>query len=401
MKLRFNYRIYPTNEQQELLGQTFGCTRFIYNWGLDLRSKGWKDGVRLGYPDTSKALTELKKDPEKVWLNDVSSVPLQQALRHLQTSFLNFFEKRAGYPTFKKKGGYESAEYTKAAFSFDRATRVLGLAKIGPVKVKWSRSLPSEPSSLTISRNPAGQYFVSFVAEAPEVHLAKTGESIGIDFGISRLATLSNGERIANPKHGAKYSRRLALLQRRLARKTKGSNRRKKAKLAVAKLHQKISDSRKDAINKFTTTMVKKFDAIYIEDLNIRGMVKNHNLARSLNDASIGMAVQQLEYKATRYGRTVQKVDRWFPSSKLCSKCGHLLSSLSLSIREWDCPSCGTHHDRDDNAACNIKAVGQTVSAHGGGVRAIKTSVLKANPRRSANQKRGSSPAGITVPSGR
>jgi len=397
MKFRFNYRIYPTDEQQKLLGQTFGCTRFIYNWGLDLRSKGWKDGIRIGYPETSKALTELKKDPRFPWLNDVSSVPLQQSLRHLQTSFLNFFEKRTGYPSFKKKGGHQSAEYMKNAFSFDPATRTLNLAKIGPIKVKWSRSLPSDPSSLTISRNPAGQYFVSFVVEIPDVHLEKTGDSIGIDFGITRLATLSNGERIANPKYGTKYSKRLALLQRRLSRKTKGSNRRKKAKLAVAKLHQKISDSRKDTINKFTTDLIKRFDTIYIEDLNLRGMVKNHNLARSLNDAGIGMAVQQLEYKCTRYGKTVQKIDRWFPSSKLCSKCGHLLKSLSLSVREWDCSNCGTHHDRDENAAENIKAVGQTVSAHGEGVRAVKTSVLKANPRRSANLQAGLPRAGIPL----
>lgn len=395
MKLRFNYRIYPTKEQEILLGQTFGCARFVYNWGLDLRSKGWKDGLRIGYPETSKALTELKKDPKYPWLNEVSSVPIQQSLRHLQASFLNFFEKRTAYPTFKKKDGPQSAEYMKSAFSFDPATRTLKLAKIGNVKVKWSRNLPSDPSSLVISRNTAGQYHVSFVVEIPDVHLEKTGESVGIDFGISRLAMLSNGERIANPKYGSKHAKRLALLQRRLARKTKGSNRRKKAKLAVAKLHQKISDSRKDAINKFTTDIVKRFDTIYIEDLNLRGMVKNHNLARSLHDASIGMAVQQLEYKCTRYGKTVQKIDRWFPSSKLCSKCGHMLSSLSLSVREWDCPSCGAHHDRDENSACNIKAVGQTVSAHGGGVRAVKTSVLKANPRRSANQKRGSSSAGI------
>ena len=397
MKLRFNYRIYPTKEQEILLGQTFGCTRFVYNWGLDLRSKGWKDGLRIGYPETSKTLTELKKDPKYPWLNEVSCVPLQQSLRNLQTAFVNFFDKRNAYPTFKRKDGAQSAEYTKSAFTFDPATRTLKLAKIGVIKAKWSRNLPSDPSSLVISRNTAGQYHVSFVVEIPDVHLEKTGESIGIDFGISRLATLSNGERIANPKYGSKHAKRLALLQRRLARKTKGSNRRKKAKLAVAKLHQKISDSRKDAINKFTTDLVRRFDIIYIEDLNLRGMVKNHNLARSLHDASIGMAVQQLEYKGTRYGRTVQKVDRWFPSSKLCSKCGHLLSSLSLDVREWKCPGCGALHDRDENAACNIRAVGQTVSAHGEGVRAVKTSVLKANPRRSANLQTGSSRAEIPL----
>lgn len=395
MKLRYNYRIYPSKEQQVLLGQTFGCVRYVYNWGLALRSKGWKDGKRIGYPETSAALTVLKQDPTLEWLNEASSVPLQQSLRNLQTAFVNFFDKRASYPSFKKKGGYASAEYTKSGFQFDPSTRTFRLAKIGNIKVNWSRVLPSEPSSVTISRNPAGQYFASFVVETPDLHLPKTGEVVGVDFGIARLATLSTGEQIANPKHGTRFAKRLTLLQRRLSRKTKGSNRRGKAKLAVAKLHQRLADCRKDAINKFTTNLIHRFDTIYLEDLNLRGMVKNHNLARSLNDAAIGMAVLQLEYKATRYGKTIQKVDRWFPSSKLCSKCGHLLSSLPLSVREWDCPGCGAHHDRDKNAACNLQAVGQTVSAHGGGVRAAKTKVLDANPRRSANQQRGSAPAGI------
>ena len=395
MKLRHNYRIYPTTEQQTLLGQTFGCVRYVYNWGLDLRSKGWKDGLRIGYPKTSAALTALKKDSSVAWLNDVSSVPLQQSLRMLQTAFVNFFDKRTGYPSFKKKGGHAAAEYTKSGFTFDPATREFKVAKIGVLKVRWSRKLPSDPSSVTITKNPAGQYFASFVVEVPEVHLAKTGQTVGVDFGVSRLATLSTGERIANPKHGARFAKRLALLQQRLAKKTKGSKRRERAKLAVAKFHQRISDCRKDTINKFTTDLIRRFDTIYIEDLNLRGMVKNHNLARSLNDAAIGMAVLQLEYKATRYGRTVQKVDRWFPSSKLCSKCGHLLSSLSLGVRDWVCPACGVQHDRDENAALNIQAVGSTVSAHGAGVRAVKTLVLKAIPRRSANQQQGSALAGI------
>ena len=395
MKLRYNYRIYPTDEQRKALAQTFGCVRVVYNWGLNLRSTGYKNGERITYAKSSEKLTEYKKQEDRKWLNDVSCVPLQQALRNLQTAFVNFFEKRADYPTFKKKGGAQSAEYTKSAFSFDPATRTLTLAKIGKMKVKWSSKLPSDPTTITIKKNPTGQYFASFVVEVPDQTLPKTGESIGIDFGVARLATLSNGERVQNPKNTYKYAKKLSTLQRRLAKKQKGSKRRLKAKLAVAKVHQKIADCRKDAINKFTTDIIKRFDTIYIEDLNLRGMVKNHNLAKSLSDAGIGMAVQQLEYKATRYGRTVQKIDRWFPSSKLCSKCGHLLSSLSLSVREWVCPGCGAIHDRDENAAANIKAVGQTVSAHGAGVRAVSPSGGKANLRRSANLQRGSSPAGI------
>jgi len=395
MPLRYNYRIYPTPEQCVQLGQTFGCVRFVYNWGLALRSKGWKDGRRIGYPETDRLLTQLKKEPERIWLNEVSSVPLQQSLRHLQTAFVNFFDKRAGYPTFKKKDGHQSADYTKSAFNFDPATRTFKLAKIGALKVKWSRKLPADPSSVTISRNATGQYFASFVVAVPEVHLEKTGEAVGIDFGVARLATLSTGERIANPKYGSKYASRLATLQRRLARKQKGSNGRYRARVAVAKLHQKILNCRKDVIEKFTTDMVRRFDTLCIEDLNLRGMVKNHCLARSLHDAAIGMASRSLEQKGARYGKAVVKIDRWFPSSKLCSGCGHLLANLPLQVRDWTCPSCGVRHDRDENAAGNILAVGQTVTASGGGVRAKRTSVRGAGPRRSSNLQRGLSPAGI------
>lgn len=395
MILRYNYRIYPTADQRKQLGRTFGCTRFVYNWGLSLRSKGWKEGLRIGYPETSSALTALKKEPDRPWLNEVSSVPLQQSLRHLQTAFVNFFDKRAAYPSFRKKAGTQSAEYTKSGFTFDPSTRIFRLAKIGRVKVKWSRNLPSDPSSVTISRNAAGQYFASFVVEVLEAPLARTGAVVGIDFGIARLATLSTGERIANPKHGARYAARLALLQRRLSRKKKGSRGRERARMAVARLHQKILNCRKDAIEKFTTDLVRRFDTIYMEDLNLRSMAQNHSLARSLHDAAIGMASRSLEQKGARFGKTVAKIDRWFPSSKLCSKCGHLLSDLPLQVREWTCPECGTRHDRDENAAVNIAAVGQTVTASGGGVRAKRTSVHEANLLRNSNPQRSISPAGI------
>lgn len=395
MTLRYSYRIYPTPGQRIQLGQTFGCVRFVYNWGLDMRSKGWKDGIRIGYPETSGALTVLKKGTDRLWLNEVSSVPLQQSLRHLQTAFVNFFDKRAAYPSFKKKGGSQSAEYTRSAFSFDPATRIFKVAKIGAVKVKWSRKLPSDPSSVTISRNAAGQYFASFVIEVQDAPWEKTGAVVGIDFGVARLATLSTGERIANPKFGAKYAARLAFLQRRLAKKQKGSQGRRRAKIAVAKLHLKIQNCRKDVIEKLTTDLVRRFDTICIEDLNLRGMVKSHSLARSLHDAAIGMASGLLEQKGARYGRTVVKIDRWFPSSKMCSKCGHLLRDLPLQVRDWICPECGAKHDRDENAAVNILAVGQTVTASGGGVRAKRTSVRGAGPRRNSNLQRGLSPAGI------
>ncbi len=386
MKARHTYRIYPTDDQATQLAQTFGCVRYVWNWALNLRSVGFKNGERIGYTETSAALTLLKKRPELAWLNDVSSVPLQQTLRDLQTAYTNFFDKRAGYPGFKRKFGPQSAEYTKSAFSFDADTRTLALAKIGAIKVKWSRDIVLEPSSIRILRDAAGRYFVSTVVEVAAVALPATGETVGIDFGLNRLATLSTGERIANPKHSYRVQWRMKFLQRRLARKTKGSNRRKKAVHAAAKLHAKIADTRKDTAHKFSTEMVKRFDTIYIEDLNLRGMVKNHSLARSVSDAGIGMFTRLLESKAERYGRQVVKIDRWCPSSKMCSACGHINSAVVLGVKEWTCPHCGAHHDRDDNAAANIKAVGQTVSAHGGAVRPRKAQALQGKSRRSVNQ---------------
>ncbi len=369
MQQRWTYRCYPTAEQEQILSRTFGCVRYVYNWGLAARTKAFKDGGRMTYKESDAALTVLKRQPETVWLNEVSSVPLQQALRDLQTAYSNFFAKRSAYPTFKKKGARATSRYTKSGFKFSDSRR-LDIAKLGVLSIRWDRNLPSDPSSVTVIREATGRYYVSFVVEVAVAHLPKTGVSVGIDFGISRLATLSTGENIANPKHLHKRSKRLAFLQRNLARKVKGSKRRMMAKQAVARCHGKIADARKDTVNKLTTRLVTEFDVICIEDLNLRGMVQNHSLARSLSDASIGAAVRMLEEKAERYGKQVVNVDRWFPSSKMCSCCGHVVPVLPLSVREWTCQPCGAKHDRDLNAALNILAVGQTVSVHGDGLRA-------------------------------
>lgn len=350
------------------MARTFGCVRYVYNWALAARTKAFKDGGRMSYAESDKAMTALKRQPETVWLNEVSSVPLQQSLRDLQTAFGNFFAKRSGYPTFKKKGARATARYVKTGFKFSDSRRV-EIAKLGVLRIRWDRNLPSDPSSVTVIREASGRYFVSFVVEAEVEARPMAGESVGIDFGISRLATLSTGERIANPKHGSKRAKRLAVLQRRLAKKQKGSKRRARAKQAVARCHEKIFNSRKDALNKLTTRLVSEFDVIHIEDLNLRGMVKNHSLARSLSDTGIGIAVRMLEEKAERYGKRVIRIDRWFPSSKMCSCCGHINSAVVLGVSEWNCPKCGAHHDRDDNAARNILAVGQTVAARGFDVR--------------------------------
>lgn len=367
---RWTYRCYPTLEQEQILARTFGCVRYIYNWGLAARTKAFKDGKRMGYAQSDAALTALKRQPDAIWLNEVSSVPLQQSLRDLQSAFTAFFAKRAAYPSFKKKGARAAARYTKSAFKFTDGRR-LELAKLGVLRLRWDRSLPCAPSSVTVIREATGRYYASFVVEVAVEPKAETGRNVGIDFGLARLATLSTGERVANPRHLHKRAMRLASLQRRLAKKMKGSKRRALAKRAVARCHQKISDARKDALNKLTTRLVTEFDVIYIEDLNLRGMVKNHALARSLSDAGIGIAVRMLEEKAERYGKSTVRVDRFFPSSKMCSCCGYVVSALPLQIREWGCPECGAIHDRDLNAALNILAVGQTVAAHGDGVRAI------------------------------
>ena len=340
----------------------------------------------MGYPATDKALTLLKQQPEIVWLNDVSSVCLQQALRDLQVAFSHFFDKRAAYPSFKRKEARQSANYTERGFSFDAERRILKLAKIGALKVKWSRKRIPHPSSIRLIRTASGKYFVSLVVDVQPAPLPETGQAVGIDFGISRLATLSNGERISNPKHGAEWQRRLAFYQKRLARCQKGSKRRLKVKRHVARIHEKIANSRSDTLHKLSTDLVTRFDVICVEDLNLRGMVKNHSLARSLHDASIGSTIRMIEEKAGRYGKTVVKVDRWFPSSKTCSDCGQIVERLPLCVREWTCPECGTIHDRDANAAANILAVGQIVTAHGGTVRRTWAKAEGRKTLRSANR---------------
>ena len=385
MKSRWTFRCYPTPEQDEHLNRTFGCCRYVWNWALRARSDAYRAGERMNYPATDKAMTKLKTTPEYEWLNEVSSVALQQSLRDLQVAFSNFFAKRSKYPTFKKKDSRQSANYTQVGFTFDAQNKILKFAKIGAVKVRWSRKTIPQPSSVRVIRTSSGKFFVSMVVEVEEKELPKTGGSVGIDFGVSRLATLSNGERVANSKHGAKQQKKLAFCQRQLARKKKGSKRRELSKKRVVKVHEKISNCRTDSMHKLSTDMVKRFDVICVEDLNLRGMVKNHNLARSLSDASIGTAIRMIEEKAERYGKEVVKIDRWYPSSKTCSVCGRVVDKLPLSIREWDCVECKTHHDRDENAAINILAVGQTVLAHGGTVRLKAAKAVKSKTRRSEN----------------
>jgi putative transposase len=385
MKSRWTFRAYPTPEQAQHLACTFGCVRYVWNWALHLRSEAFTTRhERIGYADSSRRLTSLKHAPETAWLQEVSCVPLQQALRDLQRAFVNFFEHRAAYPQFKKKSRRQSANSTGHGFSFDPTTKTLSFAKLGVLKIRWSREVLPTPSSARLIKTTTGKYFVSPVIETPPVNWPNSGQSVGVDVGITHLATLSTGDTIRNPRHAEQQQCRLALLQRRLARKKTGSRRRDAALRRVAVLHERSRNARQDALHKLTTTLVKRFDTIHLEDLNVRGMGQNHSLARCLSDAAIGMARRLLAIKAARYGKTVVTIDRFFPSSKRCSACGHVLDALPLAIRSWECPSCGTTHDRDVNAAKNILAVGQTVAAHGAGRRPHRV-LRRGTRRRSAN----------------
>lgn len=390
MLTKWRFRCYPTPEQARHLARTFGCARFVYNHFLRLRTDAYRDGGRkVRYVETDHLLTALKKTPEHVWLNEVSSVPLQQSLRHLQTAFVNFFEKRTDYPSFKKKGNRQSATYTRSAFRWDGQNRRLRIYKVGWIKIRWSRDVPVKPSSVTITRMPSGRYFVTLTLDVPDlVPLPASDSVVGVDLGLSRLATLSTGEHVANPRHLGKRLKRLARLQRTLSRRVKGSGRWHKQRRKVARLQERIADSRKDTLDKLTARVVRDHGTIVIEDLNVRGMGKNHSLARSLSDASLGTFRRMVEYKAARAGRRLVVADRFFPSSKLCSACGHRLTDLPLSCREWDCPACGVKHDRDTNAAVNLRklAGGQPVNARGESGKTPRAKAPKVATRRSENQ---------------
>jgi len=384
----YKYRFLPTIEQENLLRRTMGCVRLVYNKALATKTETWyKRQERIDYKQTSSLLTGWKKTEELAFLNEVSCVPLQQCLRHLYKAFANFWGKRAKYPRFKAKRNGGSAEFTKSAFKFKDGN--LWLAKCQePLNIIWSRLLPKgcSPSTVTVKLEPSGRWFVSLLVshcglggfrrgasgvDDPTVQaLPPTENKVGIDVGISSLLTTSDGQKIANPKHFSRLYQKLKVAQKVLSRKTKGSSNRHKARLKVAKIHAKIKDARTDFLHKLTTDLVRANSVIAIEDLAIRNMVKNHKLARSISDAAWGEMFRQLEYKCDWYGRTLIKIDQFFPSSKRCNHCGFVMDKLPLDIRTWDCPSCDTKSiDRDINAGKNILAAGLAVIApvaHGG-----------------------------------
>ncbi|MEW2256961.1 RNA-guided endonuclease TnpB family protein [Streptomyces sp. NPDC047869] len=371
VKRAFKYRFYPTNEQAAELSRTFGCVRLVYNKALEERTRAWYgEQRRLSYVQSSAALTEWKKTEELAFLAEVSSVPLQQALRHLQTAFGNFFAKQAKYPRYKsRKKSRASAEYTRSAFKWRDGK--LTLAKMAqPLDIRWSRPLPEgvEPTTVTVSRDAAGRWFVSLLCEDTITPAPATTQAVGIDAGITSLVTLSTSEKITNPKHERRDRARLARAQRELSRKAKGSANREKARVKVARIHARIADRRRDFLHKLSTRLVRENQTVVIEDLTVRNLLKNGKLARAISDASWTELRSMLEYKCAWYGRELVVIDRFFPSSKLCGACGTVRGMLPLNVREWTC-ACGAVHDRDVNAARNILAAWLAASACGDGVR--------------------------------
>jgi len=357
-------RFYPTLEQKVLLAQTFGCVRVVYNRILDMRTKAfYDDGVKVGYTDASKMLTALKKEDAFSWLNDVSSVALQQSIRNQQSAFKSFFEKRAKYPKFHKKNSKQSAEFTQAGFKYRDGNVFLAKSK-QPLDIRWSYDKPESISTITVVKDCADRYFVCMRVEFEPEQYAPIEKMVGIDLGLKDRLICSDGEKLAAVSFTKKYARDLKLAQRAMQRKQKGSANRNKARLKVARLQAKIKDCRTDYVHKITSKLVKENQLISMEDLNVKGMVRNHCLAKSISDAAWGEIVRQMKYKAEWYGREFVQIDTFFPSSKRCGSCGYI-HDLKLSDREWTCPECNTTHDRDLNAAQNILRQGMSLKACG------------------------------------
>jgi putative transposase len=341
-----------------VLAQTFGCVRFVFNWGLATAKEHFKlTGKGLSYNQLAAQLVELKQDPARGWLGEVSAVPLQQALRHLATAFTNFFAGRADYPIFKKKKAAQSATFMSNAFKWDALSQSLTLAKMHqPLAIRFSRSLPKgvNPSSVTVSLDSAGRYFVSLLLEETIRPKPVTAKMCGVDLGLLDSVTTSHGEKSGNPHFFQKSAKRLARAQRRLSRKKLGSNNRVKARKQVARIHAMIADRRIDFLHKLTTHLINDNQIVCVESLAVKNMLKNPHLSKAIADVGWGELIRQLSYKAAWFGRTLVKVGRFFPSSKTCSACQQVLENLPLEVRYWTCAGCGTTHDRDINAASNI-----------------------------------------------
>ena len=386
----YKFRLYPNKEQEKMLVNCFGSVRFVYNHFLAKREEQYeKTGKSSNYYEQAKELTAMKKTEAYSWLNEINSQTLQHALRHLETAYVNFFKGRAKFPRFhsKKHGG---------SFAVPQRFKVEGnrifIPKFkGGIRFAKSRDVQGELRNMTVSVTPSGKYYVCIMAQVEVDDLEKTNLSVGIDLGLKDFVITSNGDRYSSNKFIQKYSKKLATMQKHLSRKKNGSNSWNKQRIKVARLQEKITSCRKDKLQKVSTDIIRRYDVVCCEDLNVKGMVKNHHLAKAVSDASWGTFVTMLEYKAKWYGKALVKIGRFYPSSKTCNHCGHVKEDLSLADRYYTCPNCGELIDRDLNAAKNILDEGlRNISAgtvdytDGEGVRlACKHSLKKSESRKS------------------
>lgn len=353
----YKFRLYPTKEQEVLLAKHFGSCRFIYNHYLNERKNAYLNNKQsINYYDNAKDLTNLKQNNDYSWLKEINSQSLQQSLRHLDSSYNNFFRKQNMFPKFKSK--YNKQSFTVPQFiSVDNNKLTIPKFKTG-IKINIHREIQGEICFATISKTPTNKYFVSLTCEINYEPYIKTGKSVGIDTGIKTLATLSNGTIYSNINVLKQSIKKLKYKQKQLSKKNKGSKSREKQRLIVAKFHEKLANKRYDYLQKVTTDIVKNHDIICIEDLAVKNIMSNHNLALSMSDVGLGMFYQMLDYKSNWNDRVISKIDRFFPSSKTCSCCGWINQNLTLKDREWICPSCKTKHNRDHNASVNIETQG-------------------------------------------
>ena len=355
----YKFRLYPTKAQTELLARHFGCARFVYNYFLNQRIEQYSlTGKSDNYNAQAKTLTELKKQEDTAWLKEVNSQSLQFALKCLDVAYTNFFKKRAKFPNFKSK-------HSKNSFTIPQCASIAGnrlfIRKFKDgIRCRVHREIKGKIGKVTITKTPSGKYFASVHTEEEyATPFEKTNKSVGVDLGLKDLLVTSEGEPFKNKNYTKKYERKLATAQRHLSRKKKGSRGYENQRLKVARIYEKISNSRADYLHKCSISLVRRYDIICIEDLNVKGLMRNHHIAKSISDASWGVFVTMLTYKAEWHDKKVVKIDRFFPSSQTCNVCGHVNKDVKdLSIREWECTSCHTHHDRDVNAAINILRVG-------------------------------------------
>lgn len=363
LKYTYKFRIYPNEIQQELIEKTFGCCRFVYNHILDMKIKLYQDENRsISYYDTCKMLPSLKQ--QYMWLKEVDATALQNSLFNLDKAYKNFFQQRSRFPKFKSKKNNLFCYTTRQLASIKLFTKYIQVSKLGKIRCKFSKQVEGKISSVTIRKIPSNKYYISILVEKNEFEpFEKTGAVVGIDLGIKDFCITSDGIKYNNPHFLKESEDKLIRCQRKLSRKSRGSNNYNKQRIKLAKIHEKISNQRTDFLQKLSTSLVKDYDIICTETLKVNNMLRNHNLAKSISDCSWSSFVSMLEYKSLWYGRDIRRIDTFCPSSKLCSNCGYKFDELTLDIREWICPSCQTTHDRDVNAAVNILHEGMRLSA--------------------------------------